>query len=327
MTSPFGHISVTSRDMTTGWLYPFAREGVGTCPVMFVSRKRRPKTAKRPVSRGPRRPRKKVPWWRHPLVWAGSLATLLAGGAATAFGTGLGQSMFAAVHDAPSATAAPSGPPVMIDSVTPDSGRSDFSYVLPQRTVLTPQQLHSLNELTPDKPQYDQWFTSRGGVVPSPAVLNLVVEGNRPHPVLIIDMGITDQCTQALNGTLFANGTNGGPVADLGVSFDLDLARPVPVNGLHGGSYFAAHSISLRKGEQMVFAVVSSSSRYCQYQITLTVVDGTRTLTETVSNDGKPFKVTGRLPEAGYAALYVGGTEPGETAPFTRENPATGRPY
>ncbi len=260
-------------------------------------------------------------------MWVGGLATLLAGGAATAFGTGLGQSMFATVQGAPAAPAAASGPPVLIDSVTPGGSGSDFSYILPQQMVLTPQQLHSLNDLTPDSPHYDQWFTSRGGAPPSPAVVKLVVEGNRPHPVLIINMGIADQCTRALNGTLFQNGNNGGSVNDLGVSFDLDLARPVPVNGIMGGSYFAAHSVSLRQGEQMVFEVVSNSTRYCQYRITLTVVDGTRTLTETVSDDGAPFKITGRLPEAGYDALYVGGTEPGQAAPFTRENPATGRPY
>jgi hypothetical protein len=260
-------------------------------------------------------------------VWAGSIATLLAGGAATAFGTGLGQSLFSAVHDTPGAAAAVSGPPVLIDSVTVDSGRSDFSYVLPRPMVLTSGQLDSLNRLTPDNPQYDQWFTSRGGVLPSPAVLKLVVEGNRPHPVLIVDMGISDHCTQPLSGTLFENGSNGGSVGDLGVRFDLDLTRPVPVNGIAGGSYFAAHSYSLQKGEQAVFQVVSSSTRYCQYRITLTVVDGTRTLTETVSDDGQPFKVTGTLPQARYEALYVGSTQTGMAAPFTRRNPATGKPY
>lgn len=291
-----------------------------------MSRKRRPATAKRSWARGTTPP-PKAPWWKHPLVWVGSIATLLAGGAATAFGTGLGQSLFSAVHDTPTAAAAVNGPPVLIDSVTVDSGRSDFSYVLPQLMVLTSGQLDSLNHLTPDNPQYDQWFTSRGGVLPSPAVLKLVVEGNRPHPVLIVDMGISDHCTQPLNGTLFENGSNGGSVGDLGVRFDLDLTRPVPVNGIAGGSYFAAHSYSLQKGEQAVFQIVSSSTRYCQYRITLTVVDGTRTLTETVSDDGQPFKVTGTLPQAQYEALYVGSTQTGMAAPFTRRNPATGKPY
>ncbi len=261
-------------------------------------------------------------------MWLGSLVTLLAGASATAFGTGLGQSLFSAVHDTPTrvAAAVASGRPVVIDSVTVDSGRSDFSYVFPQRLVLTTPQLDSLNHFTPNDPRYARWFASRGGVLPSPAVLKLVVEGNRPHPVLIIDMGIIDHCLQALNGTLFLNGTNGGSVGDLGVQFDLDLARPVPVNGNAGGSYFAAHSISLQKGEQAIFQVVSSSTRYCQYKITLTVVDGTKTTTEVVTDHGQPFKVTGRLPETRYKELYVGGTEPGETAPFTRMNPATGKP-
>lgn len=293
-----------------------------------MSRKRRSGTAKRTTNR--QQPPTRSPWWKRPLVWVGGVATALAVGAAAAFGTGLGQSLFSAVQDTHGSTSAGvvSGPPVVIDSVRADSGdRSDFSYVFPPRLILSFPQLESLNRLTPDDPQYDSWFTSRGGVVPSPAVLKLVVEGNRPHPVLIIDIGIIDHCTAALNGTLFSNGANGGSVGDLGVRFDLNLARPVPVNGSVGGSYFTAHSISLQKSEQAIFQVVSNSSRYCQYRITLTVVDGTKTLTEVVSDNGRPFKVSGRLPESQYKALYVGGTMPGAAAPFVRENPSTGKPY
>jgi hypothetical protein len=255
--------------------------------------------------------------------------TALAAAAATAFGTGLGQSLFSAVHGTGGSTAATvvSGPPVLIDSVGADNNEDDFSYAFPQRLILSPAQLESLNRLTPDDPQYDSWFTSRGGVVPSPAVLKLVVEGNRPHPVLIIDMGIVDRCTEALSGTLFSNGGYGGSVDDLGVSFDLDLPRPVPVNGAAGGSYFAAHSVSLQRGEQEIFEVVANSTRYCQYDITLTVVDGTKTLTEVASDNGHPFKITGNLPQGQYKALYVGATAPGAYAPFVRENPVTQKPY
>lgn len=292
-----------------------------------MSRKRRSTTAKRTNSQRKPRSQAKVPFRKQPLVWIGTLVTLLAGGAATAFGTGLGSSLFSAVHNASSnaAAAVVTGPPVVIDSVMADGEGAGFSYVLPQRLILTSPQLNSLNNLTPDDPQYDQWFTSRGGAVPSPALLKLVVEGNRPHPVLIIDMGVIDHCTSALTGTLFRNGSNGGSIGDLAVQFDLDLPRPVPVNGIAGGSYFAAHSISLEKGEQAVFQIAANSTRYCQYQIALTVVDGTKTLTETVSDHGQPFKVTGLLPETSYSALYVGATEPGEAAPFKRENSATSK--
>lgn len=302
------------------------REGSAAWSRLYVSRKRRSATVKRAngQQRKPQSPAK-APWWKHPLVWLGGLATLLAGGAATAFGTGIGDSLFSAVHNPPgnAAAAVTAGPPVVIDAVTPDGEGDGFSYVLPQRLILAPQQLKSLNKLGPNDPQYDQWFTSRGGAVPSPALLKLVVEGNRSHPVLIIDMGIVDHCTNALAGTLFSNGSNGGSIADLAVQFDLDLPHPVPVNGNAGGNYFTAHSISLKKGEQAVFEIAASSARYCQYQIALTVVDGTKTLTETVSDHGQPFKVTGLLPKTRYSALYQGANEPGDSAPFRRENPAT----
>ena len=76
---------------------------------LFMARKRQSMTAKRGNKSRKPQSQAKSPWWRKPLVWIGGLATLLAGGAATAFGTGLGGSLFSAVHDTPSNAAAVAG--------------------------------------------------------------------------------------------------------------------------------------------------------------------------------------------------------------------------
>jgi hypothetical protein len=243
--------------------------------------------------------------------------------AATAFGTGFGQSLFHTV----SAQTEPSGQPVKIDSVTPNTDQEGIDYAFSRSLVLTGAELKSLNRLSPDDPSYDSWFTSRGGVVPSPFVMKIVVQGNRLHPVLITDMGVLiDRCTRPLHGALFANSSGGGTVADQAVVFDLDAPHPLPQNGLLNGNFFSAHSISLKKGELQVLKVVVNSSRYCLYRFRFTVVDGTRTVPEIVSNDGQPFSITAWLPGSQYRVLYIGGSI-GVTGPLVRMNPATSKPY
>ena len=154
------------------------------------SRKRRSAAARQAATRGQSKAQTQNAWWKQPVVWIGGLVTALAAAAAAAFGTGLGTSLFSAAHNTTggAATAAVTGPPVLIDSVARDPDQPSFSYVLPQRLILSKVQLQSLNRLSPNDPAYNAWFTSRGGVQPEPVVLKLIVEGNRPHPVLVIDI-------------------------------------------------------------------------------------------------------------------------------------------
>lgn len=255
------------------------------------------------------------------VAWAGGLITATVVAAGVAFGTGFGQWLF---HKASESPPARSGPPVRVDSVTLIEPTG--TYALPQRLVLNPADLRSLNHLLPSDPGYDTWFRSRGGVDTGQSVVKLVLEGNRPDPVYIIDMGVLEHCAPPLNGTLFFNAPLGGTVNDLGISFNLDLPRPFPQNGLITGSYFAAHTVSLKQRETGILEVVSSSARYCEYRFTLTVVDGAATLKEVVTNHGQPFRVTGLLQGGShYGALYVGGVSPGQSAPFRRRNPVTSK--
>jgi hypothetical protein len=254
-----------------------------------------------------------------PLSWLAAIGGAMVIAAATAFGTGYGQHLF----DATSSRHMYTGLPVMIDSVTSDNDQSSGTYMFAGPLILTARALTYLNTLSPSDPRYDSWFTSRGGAPSFNSIIKLVVEGNRPYSVQIIDMGVLDHCGRPLTGTVFYNLPNGGTVGDLGINFDLDEARPFPQNGLAAGSYFSSHSVFLNQGEHQVFTVVSgTSSHYCTYELTLTVVDGTKTLTETVTDHGQPFRVTAGLPFSQYKVLYLGGQQAGQSAPFIRKNPS-----
>ena len=271
--------------------------------------------------------RKKV---RHPTALITVIITTLIGAAATAFGTGIGQHGLDVLlrHEPP-------GSPIQIDSVTYDeAGRGDGSYIFPQKLVLTAAQLRSLNHIPVSEPRYDAWFKSRGGVEPVMSVIKIVVQGNRLGPAQIIDMRPIAQCRRPLNGSLFLNSPQGGSLPVVGISFDLDAARPLPMNYLIPGNYFDNHTVSLKAGETWTFRIVGEISKhYCSYVIAMTVVYGKQTTTEIVSDHGKPFRVTAlvshaetRLPlreeYSYYKALYVGGSSPGVSAPFAKRNPA-----
>jgi hypothetical protein len=58
---------------------------------------------------------------------------------------------------------------------------------------------------------------------------------------------------------------------------------------------------------QVIEIVGKSFKRYCQFDLSLMVQDNGKTIPETVSNNGKPFKVSGLLPPKRYAEVFEGG--------------------
>ena len=219
----------------------------------------------------------------------------------------------------------PAGPPVRIDSISFDvTNRPTLGYVFPRRMVLTASQLASLNRLKAGSPQYNQWFTSRGGVPPLESIVKLLVEGNRTRPVQIIYMQVMDRCTRPLTGTYFQNSPAGGPDLNVNFQFNLDQALPTPQDPGLTTNYFSTHTISLRQGESQTFEIEAYTFvHYCAYKLRMTVVDGTSNVIETVSDHGRSFQVTGlTLPLTRYKALYIGGRQPGIVAPFSQANSA-----
>ena len=68
------------------------------------------------------------------------------------------------------------------------------------------------------------------------------------------------------------------------------------VQGKTISDYFGHNTVSLSNGEQFTFDIhVSTALHYCQFSFDMTVVDGTKTVVETVNNHDAPFRVTARL--------------------------------
>lgn len=131
-----------------------------------------------------------------------------------------------------------------------------------------------------------------------------------------------ENCHAPLTGTLFYSPSAG---ADLDTQMLVNLDDPLApskyianVNGqASGGTNFFQHfTVSLKHNEQFTFLVNASTvKQYCAFTFRMIVLDGSRTLTETVSDNGKPFQVTAIYGQdsvspgafSRYQELYVGG--------------------
>jgi hypothetical protein len=185
--------------------------------------------------------------------------------------------------------------------------------------VLSVAQLSTLNKLVSTGANYATWLESKGGLSPGYAVVKMVLTGNRNYPIQIVDMRVLKRCSSPYSGTLFLNDPGGGSIIGVqNVYFDLDLPNPNPGDGTLGGNYFNKHTISLRKSASVTLVIDNYSTLACNYKFAISAVDGSRTVTETISNHGSPFKTAGISPS--YKALYIGAASPGASAPFRRES-------
>jgi hypothetical protein len=87
--------------------------------------------------------------------------------------------------------------------------------------------------------------------------------------------------------------------------------------------------VALNHDEQFTFDILATTAlHYCQFSLKMTVVDGTRTVTETLNNHGKPFQVTATIgpsqnPDfSRYSVVYLGGTD-SQNGKWSQLDPAT----
>jgi hypothetical protein len=254
------------------------------------------------------------------IKWTAGIATAAVTAFVVAYFTAIGNHV-AALSTKPGQPAQPGGQPVKIDLVTIQPGPGQSS-VFPGSLVLSASQLAALNSLNESAPSFQQWFTSRGGVAVDNLFVELIVEGNRDGAVQIVGMQPVVSCHDPLTGALFYSPSAG---ADLNTQLMINLDSPLTpprylanVNGqVSGGSDFFRHfTVSLDHGEQFTFLInASTTKQYCQFTLDMTVLDGSKTATESVSDNGKPFAVTAIYnaddlnPGAfsRYQELYVGG--------------------
>jgi hypothetical protein len=249
----------------------------------------------------------RVPWWRHPLLWVGSVASALVIAMATAFGTGVGQDLWASAseHSTP-----PSGPAVRINQeirnppVALDTGTIQ-AWVLP--FVLSPASTtakvlaagdSTSGYETPDSyiDRFDNWLFAHGGATVGATYLRITLTaGQEPIIIQSICAHIVSR-TKIMSGTLFFKGTQGEkPVETV---LNLDSAEPC-------ATYFQGNYLSIFPGNSKVvdLGVIAHADTVAWTLFLDAIVNGRQEFIPVDSNE--VLRTTGLLPKlTGYGIYY-----------------------
>jgi hypothetical protein len=231
--------------------------------------------------------------------------------------------------------------PVTLDYVGPEppAGTSAVA-AAPEPVNFSTRQLEQLNSAQ-QSGSAAKWLASHGALTPSINIL-VVVQGNRAHPVKIIDIQPSVTCTQPVHGTVFYSPSAGSdPITQLNLNLDkpqtpLSYTEFYSINGTPEAKtisdYFGRYTITLKPGEQFTFAIDATTQlHYCKFSLNMTVVNGSQTVTEPITDHGKPFQVTalygsGLIPSfSRYSTVYLGGLAAvnQKTGTWSRVSPAT----
>jgi hypothetical protein len=236
---------------------------------------------------------------------------------------------------------ASAGDPVTIDYAQPEQpAGSAVIAAAAKPIILTASQLSQLNSAQASGSAAG-WLAARGALSSGTDIL-VVVQGNRSHTVRIVDIQPVASCAQPLDGTVFYSPSAASdPTTQLYLNLDqpqvpLSYAESYSINGIGEdrviGDYFGHYTIPLSPGGQFTLAIEASTQQhYCKFTLAMTVVDGTRTVVEPITDHGKPFQVTAILGGgvntsfSRYAMVYLGGLAAvnQKTGSWSRVNPAT----
>jgi pSer/pThr/pTyr-binding forkhead associated (FHA) protein len=137
---------------------------------------------------------------------------------------------------------------------------------------------------------------SRGDERPH-SELRLVANGEHERPVVIVGMQANIiKRERPLSGTLVF-GPPEGAGENIEIGFDLDsrsqVAHSVDSEMVLGGSYFATHRVSLKRGEQAVFSIRAFTAKhFCEWELQVdTMIDG-KPKAFVVKDGQRPFRTT-----------------------------------
>jgi hypothetical protein len=275
------------------------------------------------------------------IAWAGSFAGVALGGFASAFFGAFGNqaaTFVSSIGGHAGSASHSAGAPAAIDYVGFEQP-SDAGEVVafPGSLILGAGQLKTLDSMSSYHSSVG-WLEAHGGVNTFLNIL-VVVQGNRSHKVRIVNIQPVASCAKPLHGTLFYSPSAGaGPVTQLNLNLDkplepLSYVASYEVNGTWEGrnvaNYFSHYTISLDPGEQFTFAVHATTRlHYCRFSLNMTVVDGTRTVVEPVTDRGRQFQVTAVYGNTSpafsrYSTVYFGGVASPDlkTGDWTRVDP------
>jgi hypothetical protein len=143
--------------------------------------------------------------------------------------------------------------------------------------------------------------------------------GNEKATVTITGIQVVKDCKAPLSGTLFESPSQGvNLTVALGFNLDspIDYAQSSSSSGI-SGNYFEGRDVTLAPGETETFDIkVETSEHYCTFTFQMAVATANGSITEDISDNGKPFELTGGLfssnsatPYSSYGTVYFGGVE------------------
>jgi hypothetical protein len=317
--------------------------------------KGKPQQRKRAQAGAAKQPVKK-PLWRKPVVWLGGAATTVITGVLTGLLVNLLGTQTQQVIASPSSVltaptsirshtsqASPrqitspspspsSGGPLSVVSEDPINLDNAGVWVFPQKMVLTPSQLKTLNTPMDINHPAANIYTfmnllfSLGGYQTSTDT-QLVVQNNQAQEVRVLDMNVVKSCQAPLTGTLvYSPNAGGDPTIQVG--FDLDSASTEAETwdtwAVRKPGYFAGHTVSIQPGAQQVFNIRTATSKHsCSFRFLLTLLVGSKKTYQLIGNGSQPFRISALVETNGngpdysaYGVMYAGGVASPLSADF-----------
>ena len=187
-------------------------------------------------------------------------------------------------------------------------------WIFPNKVSLDSVQLNYLNSLNMDTLSgtmaLGNWFSAHGAYAPN-SMFQLVLMNKRDYLVRILDVASIKTCGAPLRGTLFYSPAE-GIEEDADLYFNLDSTNPQALDVFSTTEYFANRTVSIEPGGQQVFKVWAATRKYaCSFYLQFEVVDGNKTVYETIGDGQQPFRVSSYVigpennkPYAAYQAAY-----------------------
>jgi hypothetical protein len=218
-------------------------------------------------------------------------------------------------------------------------------WTFPVGSVPAPGLIAQLDESGKDSSLINQTLYDNGGYAPF-MLIQVVLQNPCPSDVTITSITVSKSCTPPNRGAIFygaqadaaAAGSAGG-AEQLGVDLDATDPEAMVVSGWNVASWRQPYDdgplITIpADGVDVLDVRAIAPWSACTFSFAWTAVNSVTTWTETLNDDGQPFRVSAVLPGtatksvhfpfAGYLRLYVGGpASPWRDWSWTRENPAT----
>jgi hypothetical protein len=167
--------------------------------------------------------------------------------------------------------------------------------------VATPEDLQVMSHRSDSGDSADRYvalLNRLGPVRLDDTFIDLSLQGNRAQQVRVRNIRVVNlRRSPPLTGTLWCDPSAGGGPAER-MYFDLDQAIPIAqLEGSDDGTikpYFLDRTITLNQGENIDLNIRASSSKSdITFDLAVDVVYGGNLQTVTVTDNGRPFEVTG----------------------------------